>query len=65
MTKRSQHLRVLRDAGLVVDWRAGNGRAHRLQPDGVGALGAHLDRFWSRALAAYKAAVEQPTKEVA
>jgi hypothetical protein len=65
MTKRSQHLRVLRDAGLVVDWRAGNGRAHRLQPDGVGALGPHLDRFWSRALAAYKAAVEQPTKEVA
>jgi DNA-binding transcriptional ArsR family regulator len=60
----SQHLKVLKDAGLVVDRRAGNRRIYQLDPDGVGALRAQLDRFWSRALAAYKAAVEQPTEEV-
>ena len=60
----SQHLKVLKDAGLVVDRRAGNRRIYQLDPDGVGALRADLDRFWNRALAAYKAAVEQPTEEV-
>jgi DNA-binding transcriptional ArsR family regulator len=60
----SQHLKVLKDAGLVVDRRDGNRRIYQLDPDGVGALRAQLDRFWSRALAAYKAAVEQRTEEV-
>jgi DNA-binding transcriptional ArsR family regulator len=60
----SQHLKVLKDAGLVLDRRAGNRRIYQLDPDGVGALRAQLDRFWSKALAAYKAAVEQPTEEV-
>ena len=60
----SQHLKVLKDAGLVVDRSDGNRRIYQLDPDGVGALRAQLDRFWSRALAAYKAAVEQPTEEV-
>jgi DNA-binding transcriptional ArsR family regulator len=60
----SQHLKVLKDAGLVVDRRAGNRRIYQLDPDGVGALRAQLDRFWNRALAAYKAAVEQRTEEV-
>jgi DNA-binding transcriptional ArsR family regulator len=60
----SQHLRVLKDAGLVVDRRAGNRRIYQLNPDGVGALRAQLDRFWSKALAAYKAVVEQTTEEV-
>jgi DNA-binding transcriptional ArsR family regulator len=60
----SQHLKVLKDAGLVVDRRAGNRRIYQLDPDGVGALRAQLDRFWSTALAAYKAAVEQHTEEV-
>jgi DNA-binding transcriptional ArsR family regulator len=60
----SQHLKVLKDAGLVVDRRAGNRRIYRLNPDGVGALRGQLDRFWSQALAAYKEAVERPTKEV-
>lgn len=57
----SQHLRVLKDARLVVDRRAGNRRIYELDPDGVGELRADLERFWSKALAAYKAAVEQPT----
>ncbi len=60
----SQHLRVLKDARLVVDRRAGNRRIYQLDPDGVGALRADLDRFWNRALAAYKRAVEQQTEEI-
>jgi hypothetical protein len=64
MTTHSQRLRVLRDGGLVLDRPAGNGRTYRLDADGVGALGAYLDQFWSRALAAYKTVVEQPTKEI-
>jgi DNA-binding transcriptional ArsR family regulator len=60
----SQHLKVLKEAGLVVDRRDGNRRIYQLNPDGVGALRAQLDRFWKQALAAYKSAVEQPTKEI-
>jgi DNA-binding transcriptional ArsR family regulator len=60
----SQHLKVLKDAGLVVDRPAGNRRIYQLDPDGVGALRAYLDQFWNRALAAYKTAVEQASEEV-
>ena len=59
----SQHLKVLRDAGLVVDRPAGTRRIYRLDPDGLVALRADLERFWGKALAAYKVAVEQPMKE--
>jgi DNA-binding transcriptional ArsR family regulator len=60
----SQHLKVLKEAGLVVDRAVGTRRIYQLNPDGVGALRAQLDRFWSQALAAYKQVVEQPTEEV-
>jgi DNA-binding transcriptional ArsR family regulator len=60
----SQHLKVLKDAGLVVDRRAGNRRIYQLNPDGLGALRAELDGFWNKALAAYKEVVEQGTREV-
>jgi DNA-binding transcriptional ArsR family regulator len=60
----SQHLKVLKDAGLVVDRPVGNRRIYQLNPEGVGALRAQLDRFWSQALAAYKEVVEQDTEEV-
>ena len=60
----SQHLKVLKEAGLVVDRRAGNRRIYHLDPNGVGALRAYLDQFWSKALAAYKTAVEQQREEV-
>ena len=60
----SQHLKVLRDAGLVVDRAAGNRRIYQLNPDGVDALRVQLDRFWNNALAAYQQAVEQDNKEV-
>jgi DNA-binding transcriptional ArsR family regulator len=59
----SQHLKVLKDAGLVTDRPAGNRRIYQVDPDGLGALRAYLDRFWSRALSAYKATVEQQSEE--
>ncbi len=59
----SQHLRVLKDAGLVEDRAVGTRRIYRVDPDGLAALRADLERFWGKALAAYKLAVEQPTKE--
>ncbi len=60
----SQHLKVLKQAGLVVDRPAGNRRIYQLNPDGVDALRAQLDRFWTKTLAAYKAAAERPIEEV-
>jgi DNA-binding transcriptional ArsR family regulator len=60
----SQHLKILKDAGLVVDEAAGNRRIYRLNPDGLAKLRADLDRFWLSALAAYKTVVEQPEQEV-
>jgi DNA-binding transcriptional ArsR family regulator len=60
----SQHLKVLKDAGLVADQRAGNRRVYQVEPDGVVALRAYLDRFWSRSLTAFKAAADQQHEEV-
>ena len=59
----SQHLKVLKDAGLVVDRRAGKHRVYRVDPGGLAVLRAELDQFWSKTLAAYKLAVEQPKEE--
>lgn len=55
----SQHLKVLKDAGLVADEPVGNRRIYRVNPDGMAALRAQLDSFWSRTLAAYKQSAEQ------
>jgi DNA-binding transcriptional ArsR family regulator len=59
----SQHLKVLKDAGLVTDHQIGTRRLYQLNPEGVGALRAYLDRFWNRALTAFKAAAEQLPQE--
>ncbi len=59
----SQHLRVLKDAGLVVDRQAGRQRIYRVDPDGLAQLRAELEGFWEKTLAAYKAVAEQPSKE--
>jgi DNA-binding transcriptional ArsR family regulator len=59
----SQHLKVLKDARLVVDQRVGTRRIYQLDPDGLRALRGYLDHFWDQALAAYKTAVEQQMKE--
>jgi DNA-binding transcriptional ArsR family regulator len=60
----SQHLKVLKDAGLVIDRPAGTRRIYQLDPDGIGALRAYLDQFWNQALTAFKAAVEEDPEEV-
>ncbi|MDQ6745299.1 MAG: metalloregulator ArsR/SmtB family transcription factor [Actinomycetota bacterium] len=60
----SQHLKVLKTAELVLDRPVGNRRIYQLNPEGVDALRAYLDRFWNNALAAYKTAVEQDQQEV-
>jgi DNA-binding transcriptional ArsR family regulator len=58
----SQHLRVLKDGGLVVSQAQGTRRIYRLNPDGVTALRAYLDRIWEEALTAFaKAAHAAPT----
>ena len=55
----SQHLKVLKEAGLVVDRPAGNRRIYQVDPSGIGALRAYLDRFWNQSMAAFKAAAEK------
>jgi DNA-binding transcriptional ArsR family regulator len=59
----SQHLKVLKGARLVADERVGTRRIYRIDPDGLAALRADLERFWGKALAAYTAVVEQPIEE--
>ena len=60
----SQHLRVLKEAGLVLDRPAGTRRIYQLDPEGIEALRAYLDGFWNRSLAAFKAAAEEGQQEV-
>src|SRR5712672_3343254 len=59
----SQHLRVLKEAGLVVDTAVGTSRIYRLEPRGVEAMRHYLDRFWDRALAAFAQAAEEEEEE--
>jgi DNA-binding transcriptional ArsR family regulator len=46
----SQHLRVLKEAGLVVDRKEGTRRVYRVDPDGLAAIRAYFDSFWDEAL---------------
>lgn len=59
----SQHLKVLKHAGLVIDEPDGTRRIYRVDPEGVDALRGYLDQFWNQALAAFKRAVEQKEEE--
>ena len=54
----SQHLRVLKEAGLVSERKNGTRRLYRIEPDAVAELRVYFDAFWSQALAAFKAAAE-------
>ena len=54
----SQHLKVLREARLVSDRAAGTRRIYRLDPEGIEALQAYFQRFWSHALADFQKAAE-------
>ena len=55
----SQHLRVLKEAGLVTDRQNGTRRLYRVDPEGLTALRAYLDSFWDEALARFKAEAER------
>jgi DNA-binding transcriptional ArsR family regulator len=55
----SQHLKVLKDAGLVIDRADGTRRLYQLNPAGIEAVRAYFDTFWNHALTAFKAAVEK------
>jgi DNA-binding transcriptional ArsR family regulator len=59
----SQHLKVLKDAGLVTDRAVGTRRVYRLNPVGMAALRDQLETFWTRALDGYQDVVEQRTEE--
>jgi DNA-binding transcriptional ArsR family regulator len=59
----SQHLRVLKDAGLVMDRAEGNRRIYQADPAGLAALRAQLDTFWNQALATFEQVVDHDTKE--
>jgi len=55
----SQHLRVLKEAGLVTERRNGTQRIYRLDPDGLARVRDYFDLFWDAALADFKAAAER------
>ncbi|MBV8754300.1 MAG: winged helix-turn-helix transcriptional regulator [Hyphomicrobiales bacterium] len=59
----SQHLKVLKEAGLVADRPEGNRRVYYIDPEGLGALRGWLDQFWDAALAAFQAEVEKSADE--
>ena len=59
----SQHLKLLKEAGLVVDRAEGTRRIYRANPDGLRELRMQLDRFWNQALANFKELVEQPEED--
>jgi DNA-binding transcriptional ArsR family regulator len=59
----SQHLKVLKEAQLVRDEAQGTRRIYSIDPAGLGALRAWLDRFWDQSLAAYAAAAEREDRK--
>jgi DNA-binding transcriptional ArsR family regulator len=56
----SQHLKVLKDVGLVFDRQAGARRVYQVDPDAVAALREYFDAFWGQALASFQKAAETP-----
>lgn len=59
----SQHLKVLKEAGLVSDHPEGARRVYQIDPQGLGQIRAWLDRFWDAALAAFQAEVERQSQD--
>jgi DNA-binding transcriptional ArsR family regulator len=59
----SQHLKVLREAGLVAERADGVRRVHYIDPNGLGPLRAWLDQFWDQALAAFAADVDSQVNQ--
>ena len=59
----SQHLKALKEAGLVADRPEGTRRVYYIDPNGLGALRQWLDQFWDQALTAFQAEVERETSQ--
>ena len=59
----SQHLKVLKEAGLVSDEAQGARRVYQIDPQGLGQMRAWLDRFWDAALMAFKDEAEREDEE--
>ena len=59
----SQHLRVLKDARLVSDRKAGTKRIYEVNPEGVALLREHFDKLWEQSLSAFQAAAEKTHEE--
>lgn len=59
----SQHLKVLKQAGLVQESREGARRVYQIDPKGLGPLRAWLDRFWEEALESFRAEVETESRK--
>jgi DNA-binding transcriptional ArsR family regulator len=59
----SQHLKALKQAGLVTDRPEGTRRVYQIDPSGLGAIRAWLDQFWAVALEAFKVEVERQGKD--
>ncbi|MBA3812384.1 MAG: winged helix-turn-helix transcriptional regulator [Caulobacteraceae bacterium] len=59
----SQHLKVMKDAGLVIDQARGTRRVYRLDPRGIGALRDWLEDFWAGGLAAFEDYVDDNNSE--
>src|SRR5260370_41574068 len=59
----SQHLRIRKQANLVLDRAEGTRRLYELNPEGFDSLREYFEQFWSQALSAFKKAVEQPPAE--
>jgi DNA-binding transcriptional ArsR family regulator len=61
----SQHLRVLKDAGLIRDSKAGTRRVYQVDPAGVARLRAHFDQVWDKALRAFQITAERAADKAA
>ena len=61
----SQHLKVLKEAGLVTDQAIGTRRVYRVRSDGLQAIHAYLDQMWGQALAGFQSAAEQLADQLA
>jgi DNA-binding transcriptional ArsR family regulator len=61
----SQHLRVLKDAGLIRDSKEGTRRVYQLDPAGIARLRAHFDQVWDTALGAFQSSAKKAAERAA
>ena len=60
----SQHLKVLKEAGLVADHQVGTRRIYRIEPQGIRELRTYFEGFWGQALDAFRLAAEEPQRSL-